>query len=45
MNTGEGNDKPLLNNTPCIGNPLQDQQESNQTQTTTTVRARGQIWA
>jgi hypothetical protein len=28
MNTGEGNGKPLLNNTPCVGNPSQDHQES-----------------
>jgi hypothetical protein len=31
INTGEGNGKPLLNNTPCLRNPLQDHQESNQT--------------
>jgi hypothetical protein len=36
MNTGEGNGKPLLN-TPCLGNPTQDHQESNQTRMTTTI--------
>jgi hypothetical protein len=37
MNTGEGNGKPLLNNTIYLGNPLPDHQESNQTQRTTTT--------
>jgi hypothetical protein len=37
MNAGEGNGKPLLNNAPCLGNSLQNHQESNQTWTTTTT--------
>jgi hypothetical protein len=37
MNTGEGIGKPLLNNTPCLGNPSQDHQESNQTRRTATT--------
>jgi hypothetical protein len=38
MNAGEGNGKPLLNNTPGLGNP--SHQESNQTRRTTTTTAR-----
>jgi hypothetical protein len=37
MNTGEGDGKPLLKNTPCLRNSLQDQQESNQTLRPTTT--------
>jgi hypothetical protein len=41
MNTGEGNGKPLTNNTPCLGNPSQDHQESNQSSRTTTTTTKG----
>jgi branched-subunit amino acid transport protein len=44
MNTGEGNGKPLLNNTPCLENPSQDHQESNQTQRTTSTTTTTTIW-
>jgi hypothetical protein len=38
MNSGEGNDKPLLNSKFCLENPLYDHQEFKQTRRTTTRR-------
>jgi hypothetical protein len=42
--TQEKAGKPLLNNTPWLGNPSQDHRESNQTRRTTTTATYPKYW-